>query len=64
MSRKQKEFDYVVVGAGSAGSALAARLCEDASVSVCVVEAGGKGRNWFIKMTAGNGFDFGNPKLD
>ena len=64
MSRKQKEFDYVVVGAGSAGSALAARLCEDASVSVCVVEAGGKGRNWFIKMPAGNGFVFGNPKLD
>ena len=64
MSRKQKEFDYIVVGAGSAGSALAARLCEDSSISVCLVEAGGKGRNWFIKMPAGNGFVFGNPELD
>jgi choline dehydrogenase len=33
-------FDYVVVGAGSAGCALAARLAEDADVTVCVLEAG------------------------
>ncbi|KAJ7610623.1 GMC oxidoreductase [Mycena polygramma] len=33
-------FDYVVVGGGTAGLALAARLAEDASVSVCVLEAG------------------------
>jgi len=35
------EFDYVVVGAGSAGCVLAARLSEDADVAVAVVEAGG-----------------------
>lgn len=57
-------FDYVVAGGGSAGCALAARLAEDPSVSVCLVEAGGRGRNLFIRMPAGNGFVFGNPKLD
>jgi len=57
-------FDYVIAGGGSAGCALAARLAEDPSVSVCIVEAGGKGRDLFIRMPAGNGFVFGNPRLD
>ncbi len=46
-------FDYVIVGAGAAGSVLANRLSEDAGVSVCVLEAGPPDRNPWIHVPAG-----------
>ena len=46
-------FDYIVVGAGSAGCALAARLTEDPSASVCLIEAGGPDQSVLIRAPAG-----------
>jgi choline dehydrogenase len=45
-------FDYVIVGAGTAGSVLAGRLSEDPDVRVCVIEAGGSDRHPFIRIPA------------
>lgn len=46
------EHDYIIVGGGSAGSVLAARLSEDPGVSVCLIEAGGSGRSFLIDTPA------------
>lgn len=45
-------FDYVVVGAGSAGCALAARLSQDPATKVCLLEAGPADRNPLIRIPA------------
>ncbi len=48
-----REFDYVIVGSGPAGCCLAARLSEDADVSVLLLEAGGSDRHPYIHVPAG-----------
>lgn len=46
-------FDYIVVGAGSAGCVVASRLTEDPNVYVCLIEAGGPDKSIFIHAPAG-----------
>jgi choline dehydrogenase-like flavoprotein len=50
MAEVAQGFDYVVVGGGTAGCALAARLSEDSGRTVCLLEAGGPGKNLFINI--------------
>jgi len=57
-------FDYVVVGAGSAGSVLAARLSEDPNLTVCVLEAGPSDWHPFIHIPAGFMYTLVNPRVN
>jgi choline dehydrogenase len=58
------EFDYVIVGAGSAGCLLANRLSANPDHRVLLIEAGGKD-NWFwIKVPVGYLYTIGNPRTD
>lgn len=50
MQNKTTEFDYVIVGAGSAGCILAARLSENPAISVALLEAGGSDNSLYIRM--------------
>lgn len=57
-------FDYVIVGAGSAGCVLANRLSADGRHSVCVLEAGGKDSHPFVHIPAGFMKTLVNPSVN
>jgi choline dehydrogenase len=50
MTSMEESYDYVVVGGGTAGCTLAARLSEDRTVTVCLIEAGGSGKSLYVDV--------------
>ncbi|MGX5849219.1 choline dehydrogenase [Mesorhizobium sp. PL10] len=63
MDPARARFDYIVVGAGSAGCIVAARLSEDPAIRVLLVEAGGSDRSPMISMPAALPFTYQSKKL-
>ena len=58
------EADFVVIGAGSAGCAVAARLSEDPGTRVLLLEAGGEDKNRWIHIPLGFGKTFADPSVN
>jgi choline dehydrogenase len=58
------EADFVVIGAGSAGCAVAARLSEDPATRVALIEAGGEDKNRWIHIPLGFGKTFADPSVN
>lgn len=59
-----QEFDYVIIGAGSAGCVLANRLSADPGTRVLLLEAGGSDRSLWVRMPIGYGKTFYHPTMN
>lgn len=59
-----ESFDYIIIGAGTAGCIIAGRLSENGKYSACVLEAGPRDRNPFIHIPAGVLYTLQNPSIN
>jgi choline dehydrogenase-like flavoprotein len=64
MTPETDVFDYIIVGAGTAGCLLANRLSADRNVRVALLEAGGKDNYHWIHIPVGYLYLMGNPRAD
>jgi choline dehydrogenase len=64
MDLEGASFDYVIVGAGSAGCVLAEALSRDGKSTVAIIEAGGTDRKFFVQMPLGYGKTFHDKSIN